>query len=167
MSFFQRLLRLPSRPRPAEVGSWLKGRKHSKNAMPVIDDICGYRDNWIDWWTASQPKWRSTGSWPFPMDDENNESWDDFPARGQNGIFLVIMAISWWARAVESTKDFMQFEEVVDNIHWVIRQLTHAHSSSSASDKPRPPVSASWTHTFSRGNGKRTVKPSQRVRDLM
>lgn len=169
MTIFQRLLRLPSKPRPTEVGSWLKGRKYSKRFIPVINDICKYRDNWIGWWTVSQPRWRSTGSWPFSMDNENSGSWEDFPARGPNGIFLAIMAISWWAQAVESTKDFMQFEEAVDDIHWVIQQLADVHSPPSASKKPqpRPPTSASWANTYSRSDGKRTVRPSQRVRDAL
>jgi len=96
--------------------------------MPVVDDIGRYRDDWIGWWTASQPGWRSSQSWPLPKDDKSGGSWDDFPARGQNGIFLAIMATCWWARAVESAEDFSLFEEAVDDIHWVIQQLIRAHS---------------------------------------
>ena len=174
MSFFQRLSRLPSKPRPYEVGNWLKGRKYAEKFLPVVDDIRRYRDNWVGWWSASQPKWRSTESWPFPKGDKGSGSWEDFPARGSNGIFLVIMTMCWWAKALESTDDFIQFEEAVDDIHWVINQFADAHSPPSASDEPqpppsasRPPPSASWPHTFSRSDGKRAVKPSQRVRDAL
>lgn len=135
--------------------------------MPVVGDIHKYRDDWIGWWTANQPKWRNLQSWPFTKDDRSGGSWKDFPARGQNGIFLVIMATCWWARAVVSAEDFALFEEAVDDIHWVIQQLVLTHSSPSASDEPQPPPSTPWARTFSRGNGKRMVKPSQRARDTL
>lgn len=101
------------------------------------------------------------------MGSEGNGSWEDFPAHGQNGIFLVVMATCWWARAMESAEDFALFEEAVDDILWVIQELTRTHSSPPASDEPQPPASESWTRTFSRDNGKRAVKPSQRVRDTI
>jgi len=167
MTSFQQLLRLPPKPRPSEVGNWLKGRKYSKKSMPVVGDVCRYQEDWVRWWTASQPKWRSTESWPFPKGNEGGGDWAGFPARGPNGVFLAIMAISWWAQAIVSAEDFVLFEEAVDDIHWVIQQLIHTHSSPSVSEKPQPPMSKSWASTFTRDNGKRAVKPSQRVRDAM
>jgi len=164
---FQKPLRLPPKPRPSEVGDWLKGRKYSKKSIPVVNDVCRYRDDWIGWWTTSQPKWRSAASWPFPKDDGDIRSWEGFPARGPNGIFLVIMSICWWAQALELASDFALFEEAVDDIHWVIKRLIDTHSSPSVPGKPQPPLSKSWASTFSRGDGKRAVKPSQRVRDAM
>lgn len=145
----------------------MKSRKYTKKSLPVVDDIRKYRDNWIGWWTASQPKWRSTESWPFPKSVENIGGWEDFPARGPNGIFLAVMATCWWAQAMTSAEDFMLFEEVVDDVHWVIQQLIHSHSSQAVPDKPQPPLPTSWTRTFARSDGKRQVKPSQRVRDTL
>ena len=145
----------------------MKGRKYTKKALPVVGNIRKYRDDWIGWWTASQPKWRSTESWPFPKGNESIGGWESFPARGPNGIFLAIMATCWWAQAVESAEDFMLFEEVIDDIHWVVQQLIHTHPSPSTVDTPQPPPSTSWARTFSRGDGKRKVKPSQRVRDIL
>jgi hypothetical protein len=67
---------------------------------------------------------------------------------------------------VESVEDLALFEEAVDDIHWVIKECIRAHSPSS-SDKPLHPPLGSWTRTFVRGDGKRAVKPSQRVRDAL
>lgn len=133
--------------------------------MPIVDDTHRYRTEWIGWWTASQPKWRSTQSWPFPKGGESGGSWENFPTRGQNGIFLAIMATCWWARAVTSVEEFVLFEEAVDDIHWVTQQLIHPPAFTPDESQPSQPTS--WARTFSRGDGKRTVKPSRRVRDAL
>jgi hypothetical protein len=164
VTFSQRLLRLSPEPRPHEVGDWIRGRKYTERFIPVVNDVRRFQDEWVGWWTASQPKWRCTQSWPFPQDHEDGGSWDDFPARGQNGVFLAIMATCWWARAVESAEDLALFEQAVEDIHWVIKECIRAQSPS-ASDEHLPPALGSWTRTFARGDGKRAVKPSQRVRD--
>ena len=97
------------------------------------------------------------------------------------------MATCWWAQAVASAEDFALFEEAIDDVHWVIQELICIGSLPLAPNKPQPaPLasnepqqappasdepnlvpSASWTHTFSCVDGKRAVKPSQRVRDTL
>ena len=107
------------------------------------------------------------------------------------------MATCWWVQAVALAKDFVLFEEAVNNVHWVIQELICVGSLPPASDKPQqaplvsnkpqqappassepqlvPPVSnkpqlvpsGSWTHTFSHVNGKRAVKLSQHVQDTL
>jgi hypothetical protein len=67
---------------------------------------------------------------------------------------------------VESVEDLAIFEEAVDDLHWVINECIRAQSPS-ASDEHPPPALGSWTRTFARGDGKRAVKPSQRVRDAL
>ena len=145
----------------------MKDRKYSKKYVPVVNSIHRYRDEWISWWTASQPQWRRAQPWPFEKSRESDGAWEGFPARGKNRIFLAIMATCWWAQAVKSVEDFKLFEEAVDDIRWVIQESTRSSLPTSSPDEPRPPVSTSWTRTFSRGDGKRTVKPSQRVRDML
>ena len=175
----------------------MKGRKYSKKNILIVDDVDRYRLEWIGWWTASQPKWWSTQLWPFPKDGEGDGSWEGFPARGKDGIFLAIMATCWWAQAVVSAEDFILFEEAVDDVHWVVQELIRITSLQSASDElqqtasatdepqqttsasnnpqpasttsdgPQPAPPASWTCTFSRVDGKRAVRPSQRARDII
>jgi len=164
--FFRQPLCLSPERQPREVEDWSKGRKYSKKHVPVVDDIHRYRDDWIDWWTASQPHWRRMRPWPFAKSGSDG-AWEGFPARGQGGIFLAIMATCWWAQAVKSAEEFALFEEAVDDIHWVIQEFVRTSSPPSPPDGPRSPVSASWTRTFSRGDGKRRVKPSQRARDML
>ena len=107
------------------------------------------------------------------------------------------MATCWWAQAVASAKDFVLFEEAVNDVHWVIQELIRIGSLppasnepqqallvsdkpqqappasgepqlvSPASDKPQLVPSGSWTRTFSCVDGKRAVKPSQCVRDTL
>jgi hypothetical protein len=63
-----------------------------------------------------------------------------FPARGQNGVFLAIMATCWWARAVESAEDLALFEQAVEDIHWVIKECIRAHSPSASDEHSAPSV---------------------------
>ena len=114
--------------------------------MPVIADTRTYGTMWVKWWTAAQPKERDIRQWPFPRNPDDKINWRRFPANGKDGLFITIMALSWWALAVQSPDEIVLFEEAVVNINWVIQEVicikaTDQISSSCPSplqDKPIP-----------------------------
>jgi hypothetical protein len=125
----QQLQRLSKTSRPEEVEIWMKTRKRSPDKVPVVLDASSYGSKWVQWWTESQPQARDVRAWPFPKEPIDDTSWWKFPAHGRNGLFLAVMAISWWAPAVKLASDIAYFEEAVDDLHWVIRELIRTRSS--------------------------------------
>jgi len=171
----------------------LKTGKRSLERVPTIACAHTYGAEWIKWWAAAQPPGRDTRQWPFSRDADNGIDWCKFPANGKDGIFLAIMALSWWAPAVRFSNEIAFFEEAATDLHWVIQELIRFKTASqippppppSPRDEPdarpqptscpptsssrpptsssRPPVSSAGVHSHQRARGKRVVKPSWRV----
>lgn len=130
----KQLQRLSATARPQEVGIWMKTQKRLPEKVPVVLDAKDYGSKWVQWWTKSQPQARDVRAWPLSKESISDASWWKFPAHGQNGLFLAVMAISWWAPAVKLAGDVAYFEEAVDDLHWVIQELIRTRSS----DDPLP-----------------------------
>ena len=107
--------------------------------MPVVLDASNYGSKWIQWWTESQPQSRNIQTWPFPKEPIDDTSWWKFPAHGRYGLFLAVMAISWWAPAVKLVDDVTSFEGAVEDLHWVIRELIRTRSGDDPPPQPLPP----------------------------
>ena len=139
--------------------------------------------------TDAQPRERKAQQWPLSRDNMSDVGWSRFPANGKDGIFLAVMALSWWAPAIRSLQEVAFFEEAVTDICWVVGELIriktsqvsptslsppqdephhHQHDLTSHPSPPssrspassRPPVSTSGVHTHTRSKGKRTVRPT-------
>ena len=91
--------------------------------MPIIASARTYGTEWVKWWTTAQPQERDTQQWPFSRDPLEDVCWHWFPANGKDGIFLAVMALSWWASTVRSSDEVGFFEEAVADLHWVIQEL--------------------------------------------
>ena len=166
MTWTQSPLRLPTDSRPDEIGTWLATRSYNAEHIPHVPDVDTYHKRWLAWWKVCQPAWRKTNGWPFSK-EETDVGWGKLKARGQNGIFIVVMSTTWWASSIESPEDRRAFEEAVDDLRWVLEQLLRLHSTSNAPDPPPPPAgpeilpsNAPW---LVRPPGKRQSKPSYKV----
>lgn len=185
----QQLQRFPAASRPHELGTWLKTGKRSVDKVPVVNDAHAYGTQWVKWWMTAQPKERNAQKWPFSRDANASIGWGKFPANGKDGMFVAVMAMSWWATSVRSPEEVLFFEEAVADIHWVIQELIRFKTadplspppSLSPQDEPsshppappsdprtsssRPPVST--LNVFAqRGAGKRVVKPTEKARAI-
>ena len=103
----------------------------------VIPNPTTYFKSWKAWWTHCQPPERTTASWPFPHNALSTAQWNKFLSGGKHGIFLFIMALSWWVRSSDSTPP--DLAEAVSDLVWVLQQLKDSlatppsnHSSSVA-----------------------------------
>ena len=163
-------LRLSANLRPVEIGNWLKWRSYSTDRIPFISNVDAYRKNWLLWWTDCQPPWRKTTGWPLSRDQGTNSGWGKLAARGQNGLFIVIMSVAWWGFSLKSADDQRLFDEVVVDIQWVVEQMLKLLPASTpdiphnvppppAAQKDLPPA----TNWFVRAEGKRQPKLSHKV----
>ena len=114
----------------------MKSGKRALDKLPAVVNAYAYGSEWVKWWTAAQPQERDSQQWPFSRDSIGGADWRKFPANGKDGIFLAVMALSWWATAVRSINEIAFYEEAVTDLHWVIEELIRIKS---ASQPPPPP----------------------------
>lgn len=154
----------------------MKGRSFTSDRLPHVNDIDAYGRAWIAWWTACQPSWRRCGGWPLPREHGERVNWGKLGARGQNGIFTVIMSTTWWAASLQPTDHRGTFDEAVDDVQWVIERILeslHAPALAvpeTADDPPMPHGAQNPTNTATwqaRGEGKRQSKPSRKLREAL
>jgi hypothetical protein len=146
----------------------MKTRSYGADHIPHVDDINLYHKSWISWWEACQPPWcRGTG-WPFSREEPTKADWGKLIARGQNGMFIVVMSTTWWASSLESSSDRDAFNEAVDDIRWVVEQISKLLSAPGTFNAPPRPTVAqkkpvSTANWLVRPVGKRQPKPSQKL----
>ena len=160
-------MHLPTSSRPDEVTTWMKTRSYDTQHIPFITDVESYSKTWVAWWTQCQPAWRQSNEWPLPRDIPSSAKWGiKGGARGQNGLFLVVISTAWWASSIQSEEAWVVFDEAVDDIQWVIDQTINALKSlpapHDASETSVPAPGAAW---MARQDGKRQSKPSRRLRE--
>ena len=164
-------MRLPTTSRPDAVTAWMKARSYKPEHIPFVPNIISYHEKWTTWWTSCQPAWRQKQGWPLPRDDPSVGKWGlKAGARGQNGLFLVIVSTAWWASSIQSEADWVAFDEAVDDVRWVIDQVISALNALPA-PAPPPPYTQSDTSKeqlpgatwMARTSGKRQPKPSRRL----
>ena len=78
----------------------------------------------MDWWVGCQPQGRAAASWPFSHEPLSNTQWGRLLNGGKYGIFLFVMALSWWAKSLGSATSSPEFTGAVADTEWVLRQLT-------------------------------------------
>jgi len=122
---FNDKIRLDSACRPNAVQVWFKyGRKYDQ--LPKITDMAHYEDCWWNWWHHLQPVSRkgSDGKWLKKVD--NGEEWKNIKKGGPSGFFIIMLTLSWWLKLSGMGE---KFQVAVDDVVWVLDQLTGAHSS--------------------------------------
>ena len=99
--------RLPVKGRPKEVGTWIADRR-DYGRMPYFTNTQAkaYGATWKRWWCALQPEWRDLSAWP-PLNTGAGPKadWSALTVGGPNGIFLPLMALSWWVGATKGTNE--------------------------------------------------------------
>ena len=147
----------------------MRSRQYTADRIPFVTDIRSYYDNWVLWWSSCQPAWRRNDGWPLPRDGDGatGADWGKVGARGQAGLFIVVMSTTWWAASIRSEEEWASFDDAVDDLHWVIEQVI-AHLKTipaplpppETSKKPPPSSGVAW---MSRTEGKRQARPSRRL----
>jgi hypothetical protein len=132
--------------------------------MPLIADVQAFQEQWVIWWGSCQPKWRSTGTWPYSRDDCEGKDWARLNVTGPSGLFAVVMSTSWWVSAMGPDSHHEVFNAAVEDLHWVIGCLIHFNSRLQVTE---PQCNAALPVNFpgqgERGPGKRKVKPTPKV----
>ena len=156
--------KLPTDPRPGELGWWFRfgrrlfGRKH----MPTIESIPEFEGLWVGWWSAAQPKWRDTTTWPISRDEGDIQEWGQLSQGGKDGLFLVVMSLAWWIHAQHSVPN-CKLSDAITDVSWVLDHLITSLSVKATicdSSPPNIPPSSKTKRSSSTG----ASKPRKRVR---
>jgi hypothetical protein len=87
----------------------------------------------IEWWVTIQPTARK--AWPPTYEPlPNGFTFDYFNRGGPNGVFLVVLCLSWWANALTAGADYTDFGLVVHDVHWTLAQIANGVESHSSTD---------------------------------
>ena len=108
--------------RPQEVSDWMRSKK--KEVVPPVKPA-QFGKQFMEWWTVLQPDWRkddTEGSLSFFRDVLTGETWQGMKKGGMAGIYIVIMALSWWIQAQKAERDVLAWS-TGDELLWVIEQL--------------------------------------------
>ncbi|KAJ3484468.1 hypothetical protein NLJ89_g11978 [Agrocybe chaxingu] len=119
---------LPTKNRPPEVAAWIKSKK--KDITPTVNPD-KFGRSFASWWMAIQPHWRVTPENNLVQEVRKTEKWEMLVKGGTAGIYVVVMALSWWLRALKTDKKddptWATAENAVwatvDDVSWVLSQL--------------------------------------------
>jgi len=113
---------LPTDSRPQEVALWIKRHLKKKHeAVSVLPDEYGPR--FVAWWRSIQPSWRTLPDGGYAKATPDDENWASLGKGGSAGLYIVVMALSWWIRALDLTGVNSTAWDVVDDVLWVVQQI--------------------------------------------
>ena len=76
------------------------------------------------WWIALQPGWRLAGDGSFNYEAPKDEDWAGLHKGGKAGLYMVVVALSWWVRAVTPEIPSYRAWTAVHDVQWVIDQIS-------------------------------------------
>jgi hypothetical protein len=90
--------------------------------VPVVK-ATEFAVEWREWWDTLQPSWRVGGSGTSQRDCPANADWKVLQRGGSNGIFIILMCLSWWSKVATSPKLREVFDTAVEDVVWVFEHV--------------------------------------------
>ena len=80
------------------------------------------------WWKVLQPAWRCTVDGILSTDMPKSETWATLSRGGSSGIYTVVIALSWWIRALPAQAEVSDAGVVdawaaVADLQWVMERM--------------------------------------------
>lgn len=90
------------------------------------------------WWVKMQPTWRGGERLDRTLPTETD--WEPILRGGSNGLSMVVMALSWWVRAMGSNgHQDTELSVAIDDVKWVLSELVAMLSTANLdTGKKRP-----------------------------
>src|SRR5882757_11117507 len=136
--------------RPEEVAAWIKSKK--KNIPPDVD-ADKYSSSFIAWWIAIQPSWRVADDGSFIYATPAGEEWQLLHKGGSAGLYTVVVALSWWIKALPAGDLSSRAWNAVSDVQWVINQISEIQPTATVS----PGKKRGYGEPEHSGKGKRFV----------
>ena len=128
--------------RPEQIPQWTKnGRKFSWN--PNMPAAAQSRTEFLGWWLRIQPAFRqaqapSQSHLPLLVyTPPSGEDWGMLQTSGRNGMFTVLLAMSWWGR-IPGESDSAQWDIVARDLESVFDAMREQCSATTTDDESVP-----------------------------
>lgn len=82
------------------------------------------------WWIAIQPAWRVADDGSFNYEVPEDEDWCALHKGGKAGLYTVVVALSWWVRALTPEIPGFRAWKAVHDVQWVIDKISTKYVSS-------------------------------------
>jgi len=127
---------LSTKSRPHEIADWVRSKK--KDVVPAIkQDV--YGPVFMEWWGGLQPAWHqfqgAIGPLDLVCDVPKAETWQALKKGGTSGMYIVVMGLSWWIKGQKERN--ANAWAVVDDLSWVIRQMSDGQDSLASTSQKR------------------------------
>jgi len=86
-------------------------------------NVTTFAPAYVAWWRQLQPAWRTSVSGMLSQDIPQDEEWVSLAKGGTAGIYTVVVALSWWIRALDTGSDASEVLLMVRDLCWVLQQL--------------------------------------------
>jgi hypothetical protein len=81
----------------------------------------------MSWWIALQPEWRIADNGSFVCEVPEDEDWSELRKGGKAGLYTVVVALSWWVKALTPEIPAFRAWISVQDVQWVINQITRKY----------------------------------------
>jgi len=71
-------------------------------------NVTTFAPAYVAWWRQLQPAWCTSVSSMLSQDIPQDEEWVSLAKGGMAGIYTVVVALSWWIRALDTGSDALQ-----------------------------------------------------------
>lgn len=115
---------LAVKSRPSEFKAWTSKNKKLSYIPPF--KVSEFAVRWRVWWESLQPVWRDNEDWPPHRDVPEDEDWLQLRKGGPNGLFHVIISLTWWAAQCHTKKDRLAYTSAQEDVVWVL-QLVYSY----------------------------------------
>ena len=75
------------------------------------------------WWIAIQPKWRLADDSSFVYSTLDGEDWRFLHKGGSSGLYIVVVALSWWVKALTPDNSEIRVWTAVDQIYKKVKMV--------------------------------------------
>ncbi|KIJ96212.1 hypothetical protein K443DRAFT_124517 [Laccaria amethystina LaAM-08-1] len=111
---------LPTTSRLEEVKAWMRNKK--KDLPPAVD-VDAYGPSFMAWWIVIQPTWRLANNSSFIYETPGMEDWRSLQKGGASGLYTIIIALSWWIKALSPADSSICAWTAIHDVNWVIDQI--------------------------------------------
>ena len=94
-------------------------------------DLSIYGPGFTKWWQSIQPAWRRITEGSLSRAEPyGNDNWTSFAKGGTSSIYVVVMALSWWLRALDTGDTTSDIWANVGDVNWALQRMRHEISQS-------------------------------------
>ena len=93
-----------------------------KKHLP-IDVTDQYGPSFVAWWNSIQPSWRVQPAGDRSRTCPASEDWTTLRKGGSSGLYIVLVALSWWVRTLDPNNGESLAWNIVADFGWVLEQI--------------------------------------------